>query len=357
MSAANHTFGNQGGKFSVTVTTNDDIAWTSTVSASANWCTVSPVSGTGTGSFTVTADAYTGESERTVTITVSAPGIDPAILEIIQTATARREFMLSRWANSNLGAKLPATEENVSGPDYKDTWGSYFQWGRNVGFPYSGAKAVIATDENITAENAQEMTEFITCERDWLLNPGTESVWADRAGSVPCPAGYRLPDQMDLRRIYPSSESLGTFSNTQSTITYEKLEDRPGIPDRTLYAYDGTPEAYVMRYEFKGIVGYNGWFKITEIKGNTDTDFQTPEEAAALFAKATESAERCFPICGTLWCENAELANSGTCAYWTQVPSFLFTGAANVIILANNFIGYAPSYRRALGCMIRGIKE
>lgn len=311
LSAANHTFGNQGGKFSVTVTTNDDIAWTSTVSAGANWCTVSPISGTGTGSFTVTADAYTGESERTVTITVSAPGIDPAILEIIQTATAQREFMLSQWANSNLGAKLPATEENVSGPDYKDTWGSYFQWGRNVGFPYSGAKAVIATDENITAENAQEMTEFITCERDWLLNPGTESVWVDRAGSVPCPAGYRLPDQMDLRRIYPSSESLGTFSNTQSTITYEKLEDRPGIPDRTLYAYDGiskiyaikkfeTADAYILRFEILGETDQNLYLKITEILGDETTVFDNATDAEALFQAATESEVRIFPAAGML---------------------------------------------------------
>ena len=95
---------------------------------------------------------------------------------------------------------------------------------------------------------------------------------------------------------------------------------------------------------WKGISSYNGWIRLTEIKGNADTDFQTAGEAENLFTNATRSAELCFPICGVLWGENAEVASPGTSGYWNNTPSYEYKTAAT-------------SYRRSLGCMIRGIKE
>lgn len=327
------------------------------------------------GQLLISADTYKEEkSARYAQVTIQVDGQVARIIPVIQIH--RKNFNLEKWSDTNLGATLAATPENLTGKQYKKTWGNYYQWGRNTGFSSLDPTSIVplSAKRDISAAQAQEMTEFITATDDWLIDgsltcklPSAENPynWMDRAGSNPCPSGYRLPKDYESNRIFASSDLLFKDKIRQEGkeildaigTEYDFVSVGNGASTLYIIKMYGTPEAYVMRYEFKGIVGYNGWFKITEIKGNTDTDFQTPEEAAALFAKATESAERCFPICGTLWCENAELVNSGTCAYWTQVPSFLFTGAANVIILANNFIGYAPSYRRALGCMIRGIKE
>lgn len=328
LSVDTYTFGNQGGKFTVDVTATPDVIWTAEVSAGAGWCSLEPSGGTGNGTFVITAEAYADNIERKATITVSASDISPVTLEITQIPSAKREFILSKWANSNLGAKLPATEENILGPDYKDTWGLYYQWGRNVGFPHTGAESVVATNENITAESAQNMPEFITSTNgDWLTASDASATWEERAGSTPCPPGYRLPNQMDLLRIYPSSSDKGTFSNTQSSISYERLEDRPGVPDRTLYAYDGsskiyaikkfeTADAYILRFEILGEMGKNLYLKITEILGDENTIFDNATDAEALFAAATESEVRIFPLAGMLNYEDGKTLQAPGAAAW-----------------------------------------
>lgn len=312
LDATSHTFDPQGGEFVVNVTTNKGVSWTANVAANADWCTVEPTNGTGSGSFTVTVGNYTGSEIRTATITVTANNTDPVTIEIIQTSGGKREYALSRLAESNLGASLPATEENILGPNYKETWGLYYQWGRNVGFPHTGATATIPTSEDITAEKAQTMTEFITSTSgDWLLNPDASTTWEARAGSSPCPAGYHVPTKEDLILFFPSSEATGTFATTQSRVTYEKLVDRPGVPDRTLYVADGTSkiyaikkfetaDAYVLRFEILGEIGKNFYLKITEFLGNEETYFDNATDAEALFNKATATEVRILPLAGML---------------------------------------------------------
>ena len=65
-------------------------------------------------------------------------------------------FVLDRWSDTNLGATLPATEANVNSANYRDTWGNFYQWGRNVGFPHGVTYKVITTNPSITAEMRKE---------------------------------------------------------------------------------------------------------------------------------------------------------------------------------------------------------
>lgn len=330
LDANTHTFDQQGGELVINVTTNNSVNWAASVSANAGWCTVQPTSGTGSGSFTITVAAYTGSGSRTATVTVSANNADPATVEITQTAASQREYALDKVAESNLGAQLPATEENIVGPHYKETWGLYYQWGRNVGFPHTGATATVPSSEEITAEKAQTMTEFITSTTgDWLLNPGSAKTWEERAGSSPCPAGYHVPTREDLIQFFPSNEASGTFATTQSRVIYERLVDRPGVPDRTLYVGDGTSkiyaikkfetaDAYVLRFEILGQIGKNLYLKITELLGNAETYFDNATDAEALFSKATATKVRILPLAGMLNYENgASLQAPGAAAwYW-----------------------------------------
>ena len=68
---------------SFSVTSNTD--WT--VSSDQSWLTVNPVSGTGNGSVTVTAEENTGATARTATVTISATGVTSQTVTVTQ-ATA-----------------------------------------------------------------------------------------------------------------------------------------------------------------------------------------------------------------------------------------------------------------------------
>ena len=323
----------------------------------------------------ISADTYKDEQKaRYATVTVQVDGQNARIIPVIQTHY--KDFNLEKWSDTNEGATLPSTPTNLSGKQFKQAWGNYYQWGRNVEFPCENVTTVttIAANSDITAAQAQQMPEFITHVDDWLCDgslttklPTLENTygWTDRSGSNPCRNGYRLPYDYECLRIFPGDET--PFKNKERMEGKDVLDiigteyDYVSISDGASKIYIikmfGTSEAYVIRYEFKGISSYNGWIRLTEIKGNADTDFQTAGEAENLFTNATRSAELCFPICGVLWGENAEVASPGTSGYWNNTPSYEYKTAANAYVLSNIAVSYATSYRRSLGCMIRGIKE
>lgn len=85
-------FESDGGSVDVNVTSN--VSWTA-VSSAADWCSVSPASGTNNGSIKITATANTALAEREATVTVSGEGQekkitvvqDPASVEGILSGT------------------------------------------------------------------------------------------------------------------------------------------------------------------------------------------------------------------------------------------------------------------------------
>lgn len=83
VSPASLSFGNNGGDATVSVESN--AAWTASVSD--RWLSVNPASGSGNGSFTVTAAANSGD-ERTATLTVAVSATLKQTVTITQAASA-----------------------------------------------------------------------------------------------------------------------------------------------------------------------------------------------------------------------------------------------------------------------------
>lgn len=71
------------GTTAATFTVSSDASWTAT--SSAGWITVSPSSGSGNGTVTYSVDRWEGAGERAGAITISVPGIQPAVMTIIQS--------------------------------------------------------------------------------------------------------------------------------------------------------------------------------------------------------------------------------------------------------------------------------
>jgi len=78
------------GSTAFTVTSNT--AWT--VISDQTWCTVTP-SGSGNGSVTATFTQNLSTSSRTANITVSASGVSPVVVTVVQAGVAASEFLLT----------------------------------------------------------------------------------------------------------------------------------------------------------------------------------------------------------------------------------------------------------------------
>lgn len=73
--------GNEGGTATFNVSSN--LSWNAV--SNESWCTLNPTSGTGDGSFEATATNNASVNSRTATITVSAPNVPDAIVEVVQS--------------------------------------------------------------------------------------------------------------------------------------------------------------------------------------------------------------------------------------------------------------------------------
>lgn len=339
--------------------------------ADESWCHTS-IKGD---SLIVSADPYKDEQKaRYARLTIQVDRQTVRTIPVIQIHY--KNYNLEKWSDTNEGATLPATPENLSGRRFKETWGNYYQWGRNVGFSQEDLPTLntITADPSITAAQAQEMPEFICDADDWLRDGSATTrlattaqpyTWIERSGSNPCTNGYRLPLDYECLRIF-TSKDLAFQDRTRLEgkevldaigTEYDFIAVGNGASKAYILKMYGTADAYVLKYEFKGIANYNGWIRVTEIKGGASTDFQDAAEAEALFSRATESVERCFPLCGILWGEDASMTGNNGGSYWTAIPSYRYRVGAHAMSLNNTVLSYGMSYRRSLGCMIRGIKE
>lgn len=346
-----------------------NIGWEASVKDS--WCQLEKAGDT----LKISAEPYSANVNRQTQITLTAGDYAQTIAV---TQRFKGAFVLDRWSDTNLGATLPSTEENVNSSHYQDTWGDFYQWGRNVGFPHGITYKVITTDPSITAAMAQTMSEFIgsteTAPMDWLTDGsrttkpanGNSYTWKDRAGSDPSPAGWHIPLDYEARQVFPIDEFEGRYSRVDRLINKEILEAdgteytcvSTGDGEYTRYAIKkyGTDEAYVLRYEFIEPAGINSYLKITEIKGDAYTDFQNATEAEQLFITAKDSAVLIFPSCGYLYTNTGGPNSEGVSgSYWTASPTKEYT----VYISMGNWQTYVDAHYcpRALGCSVRCVKD
>lgn len=127
-----------------------------------------------------------------------------------------------KWAPVNAGATEIGTENEVK------YMGLLYQWGRNIGFPYSAGQGTI-TDaipgplDYVTATTGEMKDKFILNSQsplDWLT-PQDGTLWSGDRAQGPCPAGWRVPTKAELEKIvtaygagYTENEGKVTWDDT-----------------------------------------------------------------------------------------------------------------------------------------------
>jgi hypothetical protein len=161
------TFEYKGGNQTITVSSNGE--WT--VSGETDWCKVSPKTGNGNSTVTVTVLENESVDERKATLTFRC-GAEAAVVEIMQTA----DWVLIngvRWATCNVG-------ESGTFVENPEDYGGYYQWGRN----------------------STDFTPVYGPPWDWS-DPSNPNLWgATKTANDPSPAGYRVPTRAEIYRLY-----------------------------------------------------------------------------------------------------------------------------------------------------------
>ncbi len=161
-----------------------NIGWT--VSSSQTYATVSPTSGTGDGTISVTFAKNEGTEARTAILTLTAVGMEnvtPVTMEISQGFTPPIPSVTVGgvvWATANL------TAEGTFGATV-DEIGAFFQFNSKIAWPGTGT---------IT-----DLTGWTT------VNQGAGNWLAE---NDPCPDGWHVPTQADFNKLTNGRELAGT---------------------------------------------------------------------------------------------------------------------------------------------------
>lgn len=208
------------------------------------------------------------------------------------------------WMDRNLGAILPLTEANILN---SDTYGYYYQWGRNTPFPTFGTVSTADADAARNIAQAHSMPEFILGDSnlnyDWFTLPpipaDRKTTWKDRTGGTdPCPAGYHVPSYMEYQTILPytNANGIGNFTNVVTVLKsgevfngteYDALYVTSGYEEATIYAIKRykTDQAYYLRLR-RAVSNGAPYLRIDTVKGDATSDFPGGEDAAAVLASA-----------------------------------------------------------------------
>ena len=331
-------------------------------------------------------DNYTG-AERSATFTVSL-GKSSVEIAITQQSVPTETVKIGdlEFMDRNLGATLPSYEENIIS---SETYGYYFQWGRNLPFPSVGTIEAERAPDALTYEQAMNSRKFYSEDAVWLRTGVTyaklATFWKDLSGSYgePCPEGWRVPNYYDFQKILPytNAAGIGNFKSVATGTKADEIFEDGGAPYEGLYVTDGpdnatiyavkkhkTVDAYYLRLQrkMKNSISY---LRIDYIKGDENSTFAGEDAASRLasaqqiFATADPSKMEtvCFPATGYINKADGKHAYQGEALYmwegsaWSDVyASSIYydspTAATNTRIYnrANNF---------SHGMPVRCIKE
>jgi uncharacterized protein (TIGR02145 family) len=290
-----------------------------------------------------------------------------------------------KWMDRNLGATLPSTEENITNPD---TYGYYYQWGRNIPFPTFGEIDVVDSDPSRTVMDAHNIKEFIAGSSgftyDWWTNgpliSNRTTVWTDRTGTlgVPCPDGYHIPSYMEYQTILPykNSAGIGNFANVMSVLNTGEILDNTGVQYECLYVTSDalgatiyaikkykTEGAYYLRWRRVETVG-GKYLRIDRIAGNSTSDFAGGDAAAklnaaaAIFNAATSMETIYFPAAGRRDRTTGKPVNQGLALFaWSATCWDANTSSIYFDPVGSNTRIYNMANSRAHAQSVRCIKD
>ncbi len=323
----------------------------------------------------------TSGGERAASFTIGL-GKKKETVEIIQQSMPSTvTFNGMEWLDRNLGAILPLTEENIT---HSDTYGYYYQWGRNVPLPTFGTVSVVTSDPGRTIQDAHNMKEFISASSDWYTAVSVSdrtTTWEDRTGSLgnPCPEGYHVPSYREYQTILPykNSAGIGNFGAVGTKINSAEILDDTGTLYNTLYVTSAKDEATIYaikKYQTTGAyylrlrrvkTTSSIYLRIDRLPGNAESDFAGDSAdaklsaAATVFNSATTGMETIyFPATGRRDKTSGEPVNQGINLYswaatcWDASSSNIyfdpFDGNTRIYCMAQN---------RAFAQTIRCIKN
>ena len=326
-------------------------------------------------------DNYTG-AERSATFTVSL-GKSSVEISLTQQSvpTQTVKFGNMEWMDRNLGATLPSFEENIIS---SESYGYYYQWGRNVPFPNVGTLETDKAPDALTYEQAMNSRKFYSPDAVWLRSGVSyaklETFWKDLSGSYgePCPEGWHIPSYYEIQQIIPykNSAGIGNFNNIGTKLNPDEIFEKGGPSYDGLYVTAGpekcaiyaikkykTTDAYYLRIQrmLRNSIAY---LKIDRLPGDENSDFAGEDANAKLAsaeqifatADASKMETLCFPSTGYINQTSGEHAYQGQALYmwassaWSDVYASTiyfdnYTGTSNnsrIYSRANNFAHGMP---------------
>ena len=326
-------------------------------------------------------DDNTSGIERTASFTIGL-GKKKETVEIVQQPMPSTIMINGmEWLDRNLGAILPSTEENIT---HSDTYGYYYQWGRNIPLPTFGTLDVVASDPSRTIQDAHNMREFISASSDWYTAVSVSdktTTWEDRTGSLgnPCPAGYHVPSYREYQTILPykNSAGIGSFASVSYKINSAEILDDTETLYNTLYVTsdkEGATIYAIKKYQTDGayylrlrrIKTASGiYLRIDRLPGNAESDFIGEDAnaklaaATAVFNSTTVGMETIyFPATGRRDKTSGEPVNQGINLYgWAATCWDVSSSGIYFDPFDGNTRIYCIAQNRAFGQTVRCIKN
>lgn len=270
------------GTTAATFTVSSDASWTA--SSSAGWITVSPSSGSGNGTVTYSVDRWEGAGERTGTITISVPGIQPAVMTIIQSG---REpsltfsppiLMLPKNGGTAVFSVTCDAAWNVSKTaDWLDITGTQ---GAETG---NGTVSVTAAANAAAGSRTAELSfsSFGTVRSATVVQRGQKRTWdewkedeiasrdpdTDQTGLTDSPAGDGIPNLLKYATGLDPLKPCGSVVQ----VSTEKTDGGTFL----VLAWPVNPEATGIRHLMESSADLQTWTEMAEV--------ETEGKSAAIF--------------------------------------------------------------------------